>query len=48
MLLFYEKWLQDIAAEQREDGAIPDTAHAVQIIQFRMADRLLDSVQHLI
>lgn len=26
MLLFYEKWLQDIAAEQREDGAIPDTA----------------------
>lgn len=26
MLLFYEKWLQDIAVEQREDGAIPDTA----------------------
>lgn len=26
MLLFYEKWLQDIEDEQRADGAIPDTA----------------------
>lgn len=26
MVLFYENWLRDIADEQREDGAIPDTA----------------------
>ncbi len=26
MILFYENWLQDILDEQREDGAIPDTA----------------------
>ena len=25
MMLFYEKWLQDIEDEQRDDGAIPDT-----------------------